>query len=315
MEKEGNANKSHEQQGKNINTSKNDFKIYKTTIIVLIVIVGVLVYMLLTTYRSLDETTAEKFETVERNQALEWELDSLMHDYTVFKHQHDSILQDKDSIIQENRDEIESLLARQEDYHRIRRRLDYLRDITQDYVMRIDSLYRVAEVLRVERDEAQEEAKQVRNYASELEKDREELSSKVEQASALSAYQISAKSYRTRGFTGREVENDRAGRVEYVEICFTIAENPVATPGEKNVYVRLACPDENILRVTDSDEYSFVHNKDTLQFSMSKQVNYQNSDKRICMEWDQTTNYKEGTYLVSIYTDEFRLGETAFTLR
>ncbi len=314
MENNKNTNQNREKQGEN-KPEKKDFKVYKITIIALIVIVGTLVFMLLTTYQSLRDTRVEKVEQIEYSDELKTELDSLMYEYTSFKHQHDSILHDKDSVIQHQAREVERLIGQQADYRRIRRQLDYLREVAQDYVVKIDSLYQVAEVLRFERDEAREEAAQIQDYASELEKDREELSTKVEVASALRATQISASGYRTRGFTGREVEMDRAGRVEYVRVCFTIAENPIAPAGTRNVYVRIAGPDEKILRVSDEDEYAFVHNQDTLQFTASKQINYQNRSKEVCLTWDRHMEYMEGDYLVSIFTDEHRIGETAFTLR
>ncbi len=317
MDNKGNINQNQEKQEANKNnaTSKKDLSVLKITIIVLILIIGVLIFFWLNTRQSLREITEKKIEREELNIELERELDSLMYEYTEFKNRHDSILYDKDSIIQQSAKEIDRLIAMEADYYRIRRRLDALQDIAQDYVMKIDSLYTVAEVLRVERDEARDEADRAKDYASELEADREELTSKVKVASALSAHQVEARGFRTRGFTGREVESDRARRVEYIEVCFTIAENPVAPEGPQNIYVRVARPDEKILRISDEDEYAFVHNQDTLQFTMNQEINYQNRQKKLCLTWDEPTEYIEGMYLVSIYTDEHRIGESAFTLR
>ncbi len=315
MDNKENINQNRDKQDKGELGGKTDFKVYKITIVILIIIIGALIFMLLTTHLSLRDSLAETEQRIELNRQLQVELDSVMYKYTLFKHQHDSILHDKDSIIQYNAREIERLIVQQEDYHRIRRQLDYLRDIAQDYVVRIDSLYQVAEVLRTERDEAREEVVHIKDYATELEKDREVLSTKVDVASALRAEQIKAKGYRTRGFTGREAEIDRVGRVEYIRVCFTLAENPVAPPGERNVYVRIAGPDEKILRISDDDAYSFVHNEDTLQYTVSKRINYQNRAKDICLTWEKYMEYMEGMYLVSIFTDEHRIGESAFTLR
>ncbi len=315
MENSENINQNQQKQGNNKGGNSNDFKVYKISIIVLIVIVGVLIFMLLTTYQTLHDTIAEKEERIEYSFELQTELDSLMYEYTEFKHLHDSVLHDKDSIIQQNAREVERLISQQADYRRIRRQLDYLRDIAQDYVVRIDSLYQVAEVLRFERDQARDEVVQIQDYATELERDREELSTKVEVASALRADQIAALGYRTRGFTGREVEMDRADRVEYVRVCFTIAQNPIAAAGPRNIYVRIAGPDEKILRFSDDDEYSFVHNEDTLQYTVRKQIDYQNRSKDVCLTWDRYMEYMEGEYLVSIFTDEHRIGESAFILR
>ncbi len=294
--------------------SKKDLTVFKITIIILILLIGVLAFLLFNTRQEQDRIVQEKVERIKYSMELENELETLMKEYEIFKNQHDSILHDKDEEIQEKAREIERLIAQQADYNRIKRRLSYLQDIYKDYVTRIDSLYKVAEVLRIERDEALEEVSEIRSYATGLEDDKQQLTSKVEVASALRAYEINAGGFRTR-FTGTKVEEDRARRVEYIEVCFNIAENRVAPPGERNVYLRIADPNENILRISDDDQYSFIHNKDTLQFTKRQNIDYRNQEIDVCMIWDRTSEYNEGLYLVSIFTDEHRIGETAFTLR
>ncbi len=322
MANNDNSTREQEMKSNSKSLSKKDFNILKITIILLIVIIGVLSFLYIDTYqsyksadKSLKHTVEDKNMKIERNIRLKSELDSLMHKHNIHLYQHDSILHDKDSIIQKNADEIKRLIASKADHRRIRRRLDRLRVIAKDYVLKIDSLHVLADDLRTERDEVKDELSEVKDRTVELEKDRKELSSKVNIASALRAYQISAKGYHTGWLSDRESENDRADRVEYVRVCFTIGENPIAHSGNYNVYVRIAKPDEEILKISDDEAHSFTHNEDTLQFTMKKQINYQNREKELCLTWDRTGNYMEGVYLVSIFTDEHRIGESSFILR
>lgn len=293
--------------------SRND-NVYKGTILVLVIIIGVLTFMLITGRQALQEVSTEKTIVDELNLELKDELDNVLSEYNMVKLEYDSVLTQQDSIIQENAREIERLIAQQGDYRRIRRQLNLLREITQNYVHEIDSLYTENRVLKDENVEMKEEIQRVTRQTSQLAETKEELEGKVEVASALRAFQINATPIRLRG-RDREVETDRARRTDRVKVCFTVAENPVAIPGNKNAYVRIADPEGSILRMGEDDRYSFTIGEDTLQFSMRGQFNYINQNTEVCLYWDKQEDFEEGMYLVSIFTDEFRLGETQFSLR
>ncbi|MFN2394549.1 MAG: hypothetical protein ABR597_02560 [Bacteroidales bacterium] len=296
------------------NTKNPNEKVYKGTILVLVVIIAVLTFMLITSRQSLKEVSTEKTVVSEMNMELEAELEQILAEYNQVKNEYDSVLTTQDSIIQANAGEIRRLIAQQADYRKIQRDLGLLRDIAQDYVVKMDSLYTENKVLKDENVAMQEEIQRVTQQTTELAQTKEELESQVEVASALRAFQINATPIRIRG-RGREEETDRARRTDQIRVCFTVAANPVADPGNKNAYVRIADPQGEILRISDEDQYSFTFSQDTLQFSMRDQFNYQNLDTEICMDWFGSDEYEEGLYLVSVFTDEFRLGETQFSLR
>ncbi|TVQ18483.1 MAG: hypothetical protein EA361_01355 [Bacteroidetes bacterium] len=289
-------------------------KVYKSTILVLVLIVGVLTFMLITSRQSLKEVSTERTIVADRNVELEEELNSILAEYNQVKNEYDSVLTKQDSIIQSNAEEIRRLIAQQADYRRIQRNLQLLQEITQNYVREMDSLYTVNKVLRDENIEMQQEIQQFTRRTTELAQTKEVLEGKVEVASALRAFQIEATPLRVRG-RGREEETDRSRRTDQIRVCFTVAGNPVASSGNKTAYVRIANPMGNILRVSDDDQYSFVIGSDTLQFTMRDQFNYQNMDTEVCMDWYGTEEYEDGLYLVSVFTDEYRLGETQFSLR
>ncbi|TVQ12514.1 MAG: hypothetical protein EA361_10760 [Bacteroidetes bacterium] len=293
--------------------SRND-NVYKGTILVLVIIIGVLTFMLITGRQALQEVSTEKTIVNELNLELKDELNNVLNEYTMVKHEYDSVLTKQDSIIQANAREIEKLIAEQGDYRRIRRQLNLLREITQNYVREIDSLYTENRVLKAENVEMQQEIQRVTRQTTQLTETKQELEGKVEVASALRAFQINATPMRLRG-RDREDETDRARRTDRIKVCFTVAANPVASPGNKNAYVRIADPSGSILRLGDDERYSFTIGKDTLQFSMRGQFNYINQDTDVCLYWDKQEEFDEGMYLVSLFTDEFRLGETQFSLR
>jgi hypothetical protein len=292
---------------------KNEM-IYRITILVLGLLVVVLAVLWVTSRQTLKDVTQEREIAEELNQSLQFELDSVLDDYYQVRLEYDSILLDKDSIIQANARQIQGLIARQADYNRIRRQLNLLRDVTQNYVQEIDSLYTENRVLKAENVQMREEIQLVRKRTTELTQDKAVLETKVEVASTLRAYQIEPFPFRLRG-RGRESETDRASRVEQIRVCFLLAENPITPPGDYNIYMRIADPAGDILHISDDFEYSFVHEGDTLQYSVHDSFNYQNSQISKCLTWQRLDEFEPGTYSFSLYTDEFRLGEAALELR
>lgn len=288
--------------------------IYRITIAVLGVLILLLAILWYTGRQELKEVTHEREMAMILTEELQLELDSVLDEYHAVKLEYDSILTDKDSIIQANAREIQSLIARQADYNRIRRQLNLLREVTQNYVKEIDSLYTENRVLKAENVQMREEIIQVRRRTTELTQNKAELETKVEVASELRAYQIEAFPFRLRG-RGREDETDRAGRVEQVRVCFLIGENPITPAGEHNIYMRIADPYGQILRVSDDIAYAFVHHGDTLQYSVKGTINYQNRQMNKCLTWQRIAEFEPGVYDISLYTDEYRLGDSVFELR
>lgn len=290
---------------------KKNEKIYKGTILVLLLIIGVLAVMLFTNRQSFK---VERETATLLNAELQAELDSLLADYNAAKLEYDSVLVDKDSIILASAEEIQRLIASQADYYRIRRQLNLLQERSKDYIRDIDSLVRINEVLKGENVAFREEIQRATIRTTELQQDKEELASKVEVASALRAFQFQPEAIRIRS-RGREEATDRASRAEQIKVCFSIAENPIARSGNHNVYLRIAAPDGSILRISDDDAYSFVIDGDVLQYSATTVIDYQNRETDICLYWQRTAEFEPGLYVISLFTDDYRLGETAITLR
>ncbi|HSV77445.1 MAG TPA: hypothetical protein VLH37_10480 [Bacteroidales bacterium] len=293
------------------NNDKSKKRIYEGIIIALIVIIGGLAVWVFTTRKAYK---ADRETAVTIQNQLQTELDSVLTEFNTFKMQHDSILVDKDSIIQNNAQEIRLLIAQQADYFRIRRQLNLLREVTQNYVQEIDSLVSVNQVLRAENVAMREEIQVVTSRYHVLEEERTELRDMVEMASVVRAHNFDAQAVRIRG-AGREEVTDRASRAEQIKVSFTLAENPVARSGDYRIFMRIADPAGNILRVDDGDTHAFMHGSDTLQFSSSTIVNYQNQQKTVQLVWQRIAEFTPGVYLISFYTDEHHLGETALTLR
>lgn len=284
--------------------------------IILLIFLIVFVVLFFKNNKELDALNAEK--ELQKTE-LQKELSNLMARHDSIKKENTlaaDILNQKDSIIQANAMEIEELLGYKWEFYKVQKKLDKLRQITQGYVRQIDSLYVVNTELRDENDRIREDFHNEKQKNVELREEKRTLQKQVTEAAVLKAYNISASGIRQKGSSG-EVETDKAHRVEKIKICFTLGENPLISAGKKNIYIRIARPDRQIVTIDTSSLYSFNHKGQVLQYSMKKEVDYQNKSSEYCTYWakkDDKQPALSGRYMVSIYTDEDLIGETSFVL-
>ncbi|MGB8490785.1 MAG: hypothetical protein WCE64_06970, partial [Bacteroidales bacterium] len=148
---------------------------------------------------------------------------------------------------------------------------------------------------------------QVQSSNVELTKAKEELSSKVSVASVIQAKDISAVT-----LNKKKKETKRLNLIDKLRICFTLRENPIATPGEKEVFMRVIRPDSLVITTSPDNLFDYEGNK--LVFSASRLVDYMNQDIEMCIFLDNTGDFIVGTYSVELYLDNNIIGRTTFAL-
>lgn len=248
------------------------------------------------------------------------EVDSLLKVHNELKANYGELstqLAEKDSIIQADAVEIKKLLDSQWDYNRIKKKVTELQAISQNYVHQLDSLYVVNQELVAEneriREEVQEERKQNRN----LQRQKEELTNKVNLATVLRIYNLTADAVRFKGGS-HETETDKAGRTERIRVMFTIGQNDLVDAGPKTFYLRIADPTKQIITKGMGDEYAFTYQGELLQYTEKVTVNYENKEKDVRAYYIKPSgkNMQPGYYFVDIYDDNDNLiGQTSFDLR
>jgi len=250
---------------------------------------------------------------------LQHELDSVITEHNKIKISYGNLsdsLASKDSIIQANAIEIRKLLDTQWEYNKVRKKLTMLQNIAQGYVRQMDSLYTVNRELQAENERIRQEVKteQSRNYS--LMKDKEELSEKMDQATFIKAYDVSATAYKIKSGGNKEQITDKATRTDRLRICFTIGENPLVPPGKKKVYIRIQRPDNVV--VTKSKYDTFIFNGQTLSYSIREDIAYQGKSLNLCVDWTKKDNDKpamKGRYVVTVFADDKEIGSGSFDLK
>ena len=163
------------------------------------------------------------------------------------------------------------------------------------------------------REEVQEERKQNRN----LQRQKDELTSKVNLAAVLKIYNLSAEAVRFKGGS-QETETDKARRTERIRVTFTVPQNDIVDPGTKTFYLRIADPSKNIICKGMGDEYAFMYQGELLQYTEKVHINYDNREKEVRAYYIKPAgkDMQPGYYSVDIYDDNSNLvGQTSFNLR
>jgi len=285
-------------------------------ILLLIVVAGLLIYFMpkINSYKEL-ATEKEKQRTI-----LQYELNEMMAAHDSIKTEYGQLadsLKIKDSIIQANAKEIKQLLNYKWDYYKVNKKLDLLRKITQGYVHQLDSVYTVNRELKEENEKIRQQYAKEQDRTRELTRDKEDLIEKVNVATSLKAYNVEATTVRFTG-SGRARETDKANKVERVKVCFTLGENKLIEPGLKPLYIRILRPDNVVVTQKVGGDYTFEFQGQTIEYTSRKEVNYQNEAMDICLNWDKKSDTEAamvGVYKVTVYAEDYLIGEDTFELR
>ena len=148
---------------------------------------------------------------------------------------------------------------------------------------------------------------------SALAKNKEELASKVAIASQLKAENIKVVALSDKG---RERESPfRSRQLEKLKVEFNLAENKVAPIEGKKIMVRLT--DENGQVIFDMAKGSgtFILNGKEEWYTAMQEILFDNTKQKLTFMYEKGTEYAQGTYLIEILADDYKLGSTQFIVR
>lgn len=198
--------------------------------------------------------------------------------------------------------------------HKLKKETETLRTIMKGFVVQIDSLNTVNKELRAEKEVVQGELKSERDKTESLTKEKENLTNKVTIASYLKTVGLKSYGVKVKGDnTGKE--NDRAKRIEKIRTEFTVLKNEITPPGDKWIYIRILAPDGKVLSEKTDDSNKFEFNGVKGLYTSKKQINYQNQELQVTIDWKKIEEFPIGEYNVEIYADGVDIGKTKFTLK
>ncbi|WP_026755678.1 hypothetical protein [Sediminibacter sp. Hel_I_10] len=137
-----------------------------------------------------------------------------------------------------------------------------------------------------------------------------QLSQVVENAAVLQTVDLKGFGVIERS-SGKLIPTERARRSDKIRICFTIAKNTLVGAGDKELYVQVLDPSNNVLGANEQIEFD---NK-VLNYSVVSKFNYENKNLNICEFVAPSDEFEEGRYIVNVFNKKDLISSSEFTLR
>lgn len=187
-----------------------------------------------------------------------------------------------------------------------------LRSLVSKYSSEIEELKNLNANLTVERDELKSTVDSVSYKASDLEKQNEELSTKVKVASFLKTGNVSVMALNVKN-SGKEISASRANITDKLKISFSIVQNALAQKGMHNIYLRIIDPSGNL--IISKNNGTFNSEEEELQYTYKTAVEFANDGKTYSIDWANNGGFQKGNYTVLLYSDGYSMGKGAISLK
>ena len=187
-----------------------------------------------------------------------------------------------------------------------------LRYFVTKYASDIDELKKLNANLTSERDELISTVDSVSSKALDLEKQNEELSTKVQAAAAIKTGNVSVTAFTVRN-NGKESLVTRASTTKKLKINFSVVNNSLAEKGLHNIYLRVIDPSGNLI-ISDNGGM-FNADDEELQYTYKTAIEFANDGRTYLVDWTNGGTYQKGTYIVMLYSDGYTMGKGSVELR
>ncbi len=141
------------------------------------------------------------------------------------------------------------------------------------------------------------------------------LTKKVNIASVIKIQNIEVNGYRLKS-SGKESTSNRAGKIDGLKICFTALDNPIAGTGKERFHVRVITPlGETMSSGPGSGILVNPNTGEEVRFTQYRDVDYDNKESNVCMNWQPDMAFDPGQYTVEVYNKGFLAGMSTVNLK
>ncbi|WP_431134407.1 chromosome partitioning protein ParA [Psychroserpens mesophilus] len=111
--------------------------------------------------------------------------------------------------------------------------------------------------------------------------------------------------------SGKLIPTERARRSDKIRVCYTVAKNALVGAGDKELYVQILDPKNNVLGANEQIQFD-----DTiLNYSLISKFNYENKNLDICEFVAPNDDFTEGRYVVNVFNKNELVSTSEFTLK
>ena len=112
---------------------------------------------------------------------------------------------------------------------------------------------------------------------------------------------------------GKTVITSKATKTNSIEVSFTLGQNAFAEAGDKDIYIQILTPNNNVF----ADKGAINFGESSLIYSIKKIVPYNNTDLDVSISINAEEDDQpliEGTYYISVFNKDHKLGSTQLQL-
>jgi len=145
-----------------------------------------------------------------------------------------------------------------------------------------------------------------------LEEANDSLNKTIDEAAILRANSIEVETFKINN--SRKKSTLRAKRVNAMDVCINLTENPLTEKGKKEIYIQIVSPGNNI--IADKGEVFFENT--SLIYSKKEIVDFNNKDLSVCSTvatYKEDRPLKKGTYFINVFHENRKLGSTSIQLK
>ena len=188
---------------------------------------------------------------------------------------------------------------------RLKKELATVRAVLRTYILQVDSLQRLNTALANENQQVKAQYNEATTRISNLNTEKANLTEKVAIASQLDATGISVSPQNKRGKAAKKIKD-----VTRFVVNFTITKNITASTGNRNVYVRLLQPTNNVVNASGS----FNFENRSLQYSAMRVIEYTGEEQTVMLYIPVSETLSKGRYRVDIFVDDSNVGTGSVTI-
>ncbi|WP_417859878.1 hypothetical protein [Winogradskyella sediminis] len=145
-----------------------------------------------------------------------------------------------------------------------------------------------------------------------LEEANDSLYETIELASSIRGSNINVESYKLK--SGKKRLTNKAKRVNAIDVCITLNENPLANKGKKDIYIQIVSPQGNVV----ADKGELFYGDTSLNYSHKETVNYNQDNLEICtaiVAGNEDQPFSKGYYFINVFHENMKLASTSLNLK
>ncbi|VXB85583.1 conserved hypothetical protein [Flavobacterium sp. 9AF] len=257
--------------------------------------------------KQLNELTVEKTALEEDIKARIAELEAMSSENTALKGDIDAQKEEMTKLLEElekSKGDVQAMARYKNEYFRLKKEMDNL--VAENKLLKEQNVN-----LTTSLDSTATALEENRRFTDTLLVQNNNMTKTIEKASKLAVLNLNVLAVKERS-SGKQVETTKASRADKLKISFVIAENQIASSGDRKYYVQVMDTKGNIL----GEKKTIPMGDDqTLTYSFITTVKYENKSVQVTEEL-AGDNFEAGTYFVNVFSEKGEnVSKTSFVLK